>query len=304
MTNVLFLNHLQQSCGVYQFGKRIYNLASKGSKVNYTYRELDSKQEYDRLLREVIPEFIIYNWYPATMPWLTENMVTTNKNVKHYFIFHDGHVRLDFDKYLFSGAIGKDINFPPEKVVILPRPLLEYDGAYPKNELPTIGSFGFGGWHKGFHDISRHVARSYPDAIINILMTYAYFGDVDGVETRKIAEYCHTLNTYPNIKINISHKFRSDNEVLKFLAGNDLNIFLYVSSCQGLSSVTDYALSVKRPIAIRNDPMFKHIYKDDIALEMKSVKEILENGVTPLQEYYDRWNPNNFALEMDKIYDI
>ena len=49
--------------------------------------------------------------------------------------------------------------------------------------------------------------------------------------------------------------------------------------------------------------MFKHIYKDDIALEKKSVKEILDNGVGPLQEYYDRWNPDNFYLEMDKIYE-
>ena len=81
--------------------------------------------------------------------------------------------------------------------------ILEYNGIYPENELPTIGSFGFGGWHKGFHDISRHVSRSYSKAIINILMPYAYFGDKDGIETRKIAEYCHALNTYHDIKINI-----------------------------------------------------------------------------------------------------
>ena len=303
MTNVLFLNHSEQACGVYQFGKRVYNLASKGSRVNYIYRELNSKEEYNKILNEVNPEFIVYNWYPVTMGWLTENMVTDNKRTKHYFIFHDGHVRQNFDKYLFSGDIGRDISFPPEKVVILPRPLLEYSGAYPENDIPTIGSFGFGGWHKGFHDISRHVARSYPKAIINILMPYAYFGDKDGIETRKIAEYCHTLNTYPDIKINISHDFRSDDEVLTFLAGNDLNIFLYVSSCQGLSSVVDYALSVKRPIAVMDDPMFKHIYNDNVGLEKKSVKDILENGVTPLQEFYDRWNPNNFSKEMDKLYD-
>jgi hypothetical protein len=303
MTNVLFLNHSEQACGVYQFGKRVYTLASRESKVNYIYRELNSKEEYDRILREVNPEFIVYNWYPVTMGWLTEDMVANNKSTKHYFIFHDGHVRQNFDMYLFSGAIGRDIDFPSEKVVILPRPLLEYNGTYPQNEIPTIGSFGFGGWHKGFHDISRHVSRSYSKAIINILMPYAYFGDKDGIETRKIAEYCHTLNTYPDIKINISHDFRSDDAVLEFLAGNDLNIFLYVSSCQGLSSVIDYALSVKRPIAVRDDPMFKHMYNDNVALEKKSVKEILENGIAPLQEFYDRWNPNNYAKEVDKLYD-
>ena len=303
MTNVLFLNHSEPSCGVYQFGKRIHNLAIRNSKVNYIYRELNSKEEYNRHLREANPDFIIYNWYPVTMSWLGEDVVANNKSVKHFFIFHDGHVRKNYDKYLFTGAIGRDINFPPEKFVVLPRPLLDYSGEYPVNELPTIGSFGFGGWHKGFHDMARHVSRSYSNAVINILMPYAYFGDKSGTETRKIAEYCHQLNTYPGIKINISHDFRSDDEVLKFLAGNDLNMFLYVSSCQGLSSVIDYALSVKRPIAVRDDPMFKHIYKDEVALEKHSVKEILDAGVTPLQEYYDNWNTNKFSLEMDKLYE-
>lgn len=303
MSKVLFLNHTQTHCGVYSFGKRLFDLASKSKTTEYVYRELETKEEYNRFLKEVAPEFIVYNWYPITMSWLTEDMIISNKNTKHYFIFHDGYMRQNFDKYLFSGAIGKDINLPSEKVVVLPRPLLKYSGAYPENKLPTIGSFGFGGWQKGFPDIAKYVAESFDKAIINILMPFAYFGDKDGIETKKIAERCHELNIYPGIELNIKHDFCSDEEVLTFLAGNDLNIFLYVSSNQGLSSVLDFAVSVKRPIALRNDPMFKHLYKDEICVDNFTIKEILEKGITPLQEYYDKWNIDNFANEVDKIYE-
>ena len=299
---VLIVNHSKENCGVYQFGKRVANLAMKSTKVNFKYVEINSMNELSVEVANSNPTHILYNWYPVTMEWLGENYIQTHPEMKHYFLFHDGHMRHNYDKYIFSGSIGKDINIPPEKTVVLPRPLFNYTETYPTNTIPTIGSFGFGGWQKGFPDITKYVAQSFSKAIVNILMPFAYYGDRDGVETRKIAEHCHALNTYPGIELNIKHDFCSDEEVLTFLAGNDLNIFLYVSSNQGLSSVIDYALSVKRPIAIRNDSMFKHIYKDEICVDSFSIKDIIENGTTPLQEYYNRWSQEKFIAEIEELF--
>lgn len=297
---VLFLNHTQPVCGVYQFGKRVYELAKNSATVEYVYRELESSDEYISYLSQEKPDVVLYNWYPVTMGWLSEEMVIRNKDVKHFFLFHDGHIRQNFDKYIFSGAEGKDIILTKEKTSMIPRPLFEYKGDYPENETVTIGSFGFGGWQKGFTSLVERVNYQFSKAIINIQMPFAYFGDRYGNETRKIADQCRQLNINSNIELNIDHTFLSNEDTLRFLAGNDLNVFMYQSQNQGLSSVIDYALSVKRPIAITNDSMFKHIYKPELDVNNRSLKKLVITDYP--QEFYDKWNPNNFSKEMDKIY--
>jgi hypothetical protein len=248
-------------------------------------------------------DIIVYNWYPVTMPWLPEKFVEDRWGMQHYFLFHDGHMRTIYDKYLFSGAIGKDISIPPDKYYILPRPLFKYQGSYPDNQIPTIGSFGFGAWQKGFHDLVTRVNDEFDAAVINIHMPNAFFGDERGKETRKIADKCRELNRKSGIKLNITHNFKSDNETLEFLAGNDINIFMYSAANQGLSSATDYALSVRRPIGITNNSMFKHIYKDEISIEKHSIRELIDDETKHLEEFYVRWNPEKFFEEMDKAYE-
>ncbi len=297
---VLFVNHRQQQCGVYQFGKRIYELAKNSEKVEYNYIEVEELQEFEKAVGTYSPEYILYNWYPVTMSWLGENWVRSHKHLKHYFIFHDGNVRQNYDLYLFSGAEGKDVSF--KKSFILPRPLFKYDGTYPNNDIVTIGSFGFGGWQKGFTRLVEKVNAEFDEAVINIQMPFAYFGDRWGKETKKVAEECRRLNTNPGVRLNVDHTFLSNEDTLKFLAGNDINVFLYKSSNQGLSSVIDYALSVRRPIVITNDSMFKHVYKPEIDVENFSLLEMIDRGTEPLEEFYDKWNPDKFSGEMDKIY--
>lgn len=296
---VLIVNHKQQQCGVYQFGKRIYELAKTSDNIVYDYIEADTFNEFEAGLGD--HEIILYNWYPVTMPWLSDGWIDKNKRFKHLFLFHDGNIKHTFDKYIFSGSEGKDINIPEERTAIVPRPLFFYDGDYQTNSVITIGSFGFGGWQKGFTRLVEMVNNEFEEAVINIQMPFAYFGDRFGVETRKIAEACRKLNTNPKITLNIDHTFLSNEETLKFLARNDINLFLYKSSNQGLSSVIDYALSVKRPLGITNDSMFKHMYKDDICIDKHSIRELIEGGTKPLEEFYNKWNPSKFSIEMDKV---
>lgn len=299
---VLFLNHTQPACGVYQFGKRVYELSKNSKAVEYVYKELETTQEYLRYLEEEKPDVVLYNWYPVTMGWLVEPLITNNKSVKHYFLFHDGHVRQTFDKYIFSGAEGKDINFPKEKTAIVPRPLFKYDGEHPTNEKFTVGSFGFGGWQKGFVSLVERVNAEFYNAVINIQMPFAHFGDRAGVEAVKIADACRKANTNSGIELNIDHTFLSNEDTLKFLAKNDLNVFMYRSQNQGLSSVIDYALSVQRPVGITNDSMFKHMYKPQMDVNEFSLLQLKNMNTEHTQEFYDKWNPDNFSKEMDKIY--
>ena len=302
---VLIVNHSQQSCGVWQFGKRFHDLASKSTKIKYLYREIHDLSTLINTINELQTDLVIYNWYPVTMRWLPESLILNTKQVKHLFNWHDGHVRQNYDGYIFFGAGEKDIEarrIPEEKSFLVPRPLFEYENTYEKNEMPHIGSFGLGAWHKGFPDLVTLVNNTFDKAVLNIHMPFAAFGDKIGTEGKKIAVMCRELNTNPNIQLNITHHLLSNNELLNFLAKNDLNAFFYQVASEGLSSVTDYALSVNRPIAIMNSMMFRHIVNDDIVVgETNSLIDIMNRGTAPLEKFYKMWAVDRFVEELDNV---
>jgi hypothetical protein len=308
---VLILTHDKENCGVFQFGKRVAQLASRSTKVEYIYRVVNSAKEYHQILSEERPHYILYNWYPVTMRWLSDDMIRHYKWVRHYFMFHDGHIRAVYDKYVFFGAFdiveGLDVHPTPvnidhSKRVMLPRPLFDYENTYEKNEIPHIGSFGLGGWHKGFPELVTLVGETFDEAVLTIRMPFAFYGDEHGVEAKKIAAKCVEVNTNPDIQLNLTHEFINDLEMLDFLAKNDINVFLYGANHPGLSSVIDYALSVNRPLAITNSAMFRHIIKDEILVEKNSLVEILDRGIAPLEEFYDRWSTDKFVEALDALF--
>jgi len=306
MTRVLLVNHRQENCGVKQFGKRFANLASRSEAVEVSYFETDSLQEFRARVREVNPTDIIYNWYPCTMPWLGDDQITNYPQYKHWFIWHDGNVRSVYDGYIFSGAGEKDswaLRITPEKSHVLPRPLFDYENTFEKNDVVNVGSFGLGGWHKGFNDLVTLVGKSFDKAVLNMQIPPAYFGDPSGIEAKKIAALCHELNVYPNLELNISHEFLSDAEMLDFLAKNDINAFLYRANSEGLSSVTDFALSVDRPIAVVAGMMFRHLDTTLIDTDSNTLQEILDRGTAPLDEYKKKWSTDNFVKEFNLLFE-
>jgi hypothetical protein len=302
---VLILNHQHVACGVYQFAKRIYTIASRSTKIEYLHISVSNRQQYIMALERFAPDFIIYNWHWDRMPWLLESDITQNKKTKHYFIYHDGSVFKQYDKYLFFGDFDPDKkDCAPNKSFLLPRPLIDYNGMYCKNEIPTIGSFGFGFNIKNFHLIVKLVNDTFDSAVVNLHMTRAYFGDLPGNKLLDIVNLCKNNNTNPNIKLNISTNFLSDEELLVFLASNDINIFYYQHDMKnpGISSAIDYALSVKRPIAITNNIMFRHMMSDGIILEKNSIQDIINNNTIPLHKYYDLWSTDNFSRQLDNLF--
>lgn len=301
LPTVIFINHKIGNCGVYQFGKRVYELLAPSKKVNYLYKEISSLEELNRIIE---PEYIVYNWHRATMPWLTEEAVRSRPTTKHCFLFHEEVVREEYDKYFFFGDydIGNN-KIRHDSSVLLPRPLFKYNGLYPKNETFTIGSFGFGFWTKGYHRIVEEVNKEFDSAVINLHMPHSYFGDPTGQQKTEVIKKCREMNVKPDIKLNITEGFLTNQEVLKFLAGNDINAFLYTENGEGLSSATDYALSVRRPIIITDCQMFRHFKKDEILLEKNSIMDVYTQGISPLEEFYEKWSPEVFLEKMDKEYE-
>lgn len=298
---ILFLNHHIKNCGVQQYGRRIADLLLQTS-LNVEYREIRGVEDYEGLVAHFKPSIIIFNWYPITMGWLSPGLF--KPGIRNYLMFHDGHMHGGDATIIFTGAYEKpdSIRYPDNKKILLPRPLFKYDGAYRVNSVPNIGSFGFGFWHKGFYDIVTWVNREFSEATINLHMPYAHFGDAAGVQAREVAAQCLANNTNPNITLNMTSHLMEDNELLEFLAGNDMNVFMYGGVSEGLSSVLDYALSVKRPIALTDNMMFRHIASPEITMSPdNSLKDILARGTEPLERFYEEWSVENFIKKAEEL---
>lgn len=286
---IIFINHTIQNCGVYQYGKRLAKILLQSTKYNFVYYEIDSVEQYQAIC-EKSPEVIIYNYHPATLPWLTD--LTMQKRVPNVGIFHESSINVKFD-YIIDidpSAINT------KTLVSIPRPLISR--TIPKLSLPeivTIGSFGFGFHNKGWDKIVKLVNEQYDRAIIKFNIPFAHFAGGDALMmANQIKNLCMINNVKPGIELIITHKFMDDEELLLFLASNTINIFMYDSMPgRGCSSVIDYALSVDRPIGISDSDMFRHIYSDEICLYKRSIADIIENGNKYLDRFRLMWSDDH-----------
>lgn len=308
MITILMVNTAKERCGVYQFGKHVYNIINNSNKICIIYKEINSEQEYHILMKTLCPTHVMYNWHHYTMRWLSENAVLQYQYSKHYFMFHTDPVRKNYTKYLFFGetALNKSL-VPIHKSILLPRPLFRYYGSYKKNDVFTVGSFGFAFKQKGLPTLIKAVDRVFTNAIINLQIPQSGVADPMGLLIKDTLAECNKIITKPGIKVNISNNYLSDDDLLEFLAGNDINIFSYVDdysvSGEGISSATDYALSVKRPMAVTNCPLFRHFKTDDILLENHNIQEIYDLGTKPIEKFYDKWSQENLIKQIEQFFE-
>lgn len=311
MKTVLLLNHKEHACGVYQWGIRTGNIIKNSSRYNFIYQEVDSEHEFRNVIQSINPDAVIYNYHPATMSWLNPSLLDGFRNHKPVVIIHEGFAHPEnehsFDYYIYiDPAIDLDPRWS-SKVFKVGRPLLEYNGQYPTTVMPTIGSFGFGFANKRYELIARQVNQEFDSAIINLLIPFAKFGDDSGYAAKLSVEKCRQEITKPGIKLNIIHDLLPEDDVLNFLAGNDINAFFYDEMLgRGASSATDYALSVKRPIIVSDTYMFRHITRralSPITFDKVSIKQALSNGTSVLQPLYDSWTHENYIKNFEDIFD-
>ena len=296
---ILFLNHKEKNCGVYQYGYRVYNIIKKSNIHTYLYYEIENEDEYIKSIQKENPDGIIYNYHPWMMGWLNVENMSKFTNIKHYKLCHEDLNDIRFDYFI------NDIYDRGNLAYYTPRPIFETNFPYENNDIPIIGSFGFGYSDcKGFERLCRMVNDQFDEAIIKLNITYSFACDLNGEKARSIADRCRNSITKEKIKLEIDHEFKNDEELLKFLSQNSLNAFLYSElDSRGFSSVIDYAISVNRPIAITKSNMFRHIYdiEPSICVENNSLKEIIENGSKLLNIYKKSWSNHNLIKSYDDM---
>lgn len=306
--NVLFCNHKKQQCGVYQYGKRVYNILKKCSYISYDYVEVESLFEY-----KCQPfnryNAIIYNFHVVTMPWLNQDNI--HHGQENIGILHECHVDF-FDKIIH---IDPDVpetssSFP------IPRPLFEKipsenDPCSPtfqsfvsfgkESDLPIFGSFGFGFHFKGFPQLVKMINDQYDKAIIKFVISTAYFDNNSNTVQDTVKE-CFEQNRKQEIILMIHTEFVSEHDLLVFLCSNTMNMFLYEKlEIRGISSALDYALSVKKPFGISDSYMFRHIYHDDICLYKNTIEQCMKNSIHYYEKIISRYHPQTMRSQFYHI---
>jgi hypothetical protein len=313
--NVLFFNHKIQKCGVYQYGKRVFDIIEKDNEIKYIYKEIDCYEEYCKFLSENSNiNAIIYNYHVLTMSWLNHSNI--QKNIKNIAIPHEHKKAAFFFDILCS--IDPNENETTNNYS-LPRPIYEnideiisepitnsniynFINMYKNMNVPIFGSFGFGFFNKGFEKIVALVNEQYDNAVIKFVIPVASYGGNSELNST-IRELCIKEKKKDGIVLMISHEFFSTSEILQFLKSNTMNIFLYSQTGDGIgiSSTIDYALSVKKPLAISDSFMFRNIYSDEICLYKNTIEYCLKNSTDYCSTYLDKYSHKKF---IDKFRNI
>ncbi len=330
--NILFVSHTPKQCGVYEFGKNLFEAIQKSEKYNFIKVECESKHDLDKAIIKNKPDAIFYNYHPAVMPWVctkkTKGIYKNNISeieLMQIAMIHEitqkvaDNASNRRDKYLqgdpafqwnslfdFYVAADPTLLLKNEIVFKTGRLIPDYHNNFAEPEVLTVGSFGFGTANKGFEKIIEKVQEEFDEAIIRLNIPFANFGDSDGAHAKKIAAECKKRIRKDGIKLEISHSFLNDDELLGFLAQNTINVFLYEDKQnRGISSTLDFALAVKRPLALSGSTMFRHIIgtTPSINTEHHSLKSILEKGTEPTQIFRDEWDQKNMTWEIERIID-
>ena len=310
-TQILVLNHKIQNCGVYQYGKRLVDILSTDNTIDYLYCEIESCSEYyNAITNSPGLVAIIYNYHASTMPWLTSH--TIQKRIPNIGIPHESPYNM-FD-------IVCDIDPNAGQNIPIPRPIFEnidsiidnkHDMSSPEigefiykytdTTIPIFGSFGFGFDNKGFDKIIEFVNAQYDTAVIKMVIPIAHF-DPDPMRIHRMREICMKANRKPGIDVMITHDFFSTTDLLRFLHSNTMNIFLYDTMYgRGISSTIDYAISVKKPLAISDSYMFRHIYFDEICLYKNTIQHCLEHSLKHTLTFNEKYSRQNMLNAFRKI---
>ena len=300
---ILFINHKKSQCGVYNYGKRLCTIWKNSLYLEFDYIEINSLEEYNDIIFSNY-NYIVYNYHILTMQWLTNDTIT--KITKNVGILHECTSDL-FDCLLDTAS---DIPRPlfneiPNKIKSNNETIINFLEYGKEDNIPIIGSFGFGFINKGFDKIVKYVCEEFDNAIIKFVIPYSTFGDPLGDQAQYISNVCYQINNKPNIKIRIIHEFLDDEDILYFLNNSTINLFLYDHMYgRGISSVIDFALSVNKPIGISNSYMFRHIYDDSICIYKQSITHCIHNSLFHLQQFKALHSQYNLTKTIETFFNV
>lgn len=298
--NMLFVNPTDHRCGVHAYGRNLFQNLEGSSRVRWTYCEPESTGALRAFCSMPTPKAVVYNYSSligsflseAPFPWL---------DCPQAFVFHDAEVNERFDAIFFS-----DPTFTPHgKWHVIGRPLPRYEPKpFKYGNGVTFGCHGFlGAWAD---QVVYRVMKEFEHATIRLNLPYARYGDANGDSARSAADRCRDMVQSTGINLEISHEFLLIDKLLDWLASNDMNVYIRPPEhhWRGVSSATDSALAVNRPIAINKSDAFRHLHNlsPSICVEDSSLTEIFANGLSPLVAFKAKWcDPETIQRQVEDV---
>ncbi|AWN39899.1 hypothetical protein [Methylobacterium durans] len=296
----LFVNHSGERCGVYQFGRRLFDaLATTGTTLTWHYCESGSREEFAALLGSARPRLVLFNHHPATLAWAAEERLCGDA-VATYAIWHEGNEASahGIDPAPFDFLICADPTLVTTNPRVIAAPRFIPDGPAAvrvENPIFTVGSFGFATAGKGFDRLCHVVNAQFDTARIRInIPAHDLPGMIEDSALANIISDCRKAVTKPGIGVEFTHDFFDEEGLLGFLASNDLNAFLYDDvSGRGISSCIDYALASGRTVAVSGSSMFRNLreVRPSVCVDDRSLPEIARTGPSVLAPLRQRYAP-------------
>jgi len=277
------------------------------ARFRFDYADIQSLKDLDLAVGRGNYLALIVNYHPQTLPFIDVDM-PARYPIPCVAAMHemmqaeaDRMPQGFFQFYIMADPTLQENN---PRVFSTGRIIPAYDNRKPLPGVPTFGSFGFSVASKGFGRLIDVVQREYDEAVIRINIPPNGIIDRDAREARRQADLCRARLWKPGVRLEASHEFFDDAGLIDFLAGNTLNAFLYDYVPQaGISSATDHAMTVRRPIAITKSIMFRHLHQLEprITIEDASLEEIIGNGITPYEHLLREWAPEKICLRYEEI---
>jgi hypothetical protein len=251
-------------------------------------------------------DFYLFNYHFSTTGWLDTKSIRKLPGLKGTIVLeilpNDPFVYcspFDFDFYC---VLDPSMTFKNKKVFAFPRPLDEYKGTLSRREntIPVIGSFGFATRGKGFEHVVEAVNKEFDKAIIRINIPHGTYTDPSHGYARELASQCRALAN-PGIDIVITHDFMTKNDLIQWCSENTLNCFLYDRNMPGLAATTDQAITSERPLAISQNPTFRHILKYLAPYPQRTLKEAIHSSAVEVKRMKKEWSSEHFQQLFKKM---
>ena len=207
---VLFVNYDEVQCGVFQYGKNLFNAISKSKKYQFIYAQVKNIEEIDAQVKSSKCEAIIYNYHPQTLKFINPRMRRRYPQINIALMHEMTQAEADsmpnkfFQHYVMGDPTLVENN---PAVFKTGRLILPYTNTRPLPDTVTVGTFGFSVGSKGYQRLIDAVQQEFDEAIIRVHIPSNGLIDADGAAAHQQMEECRQRIQKPGIQLQASHEF-------------------------------------------------------------------------------------------------